>query len=133
MCTRRPCWPTPADAQRLIDTGLADRLMLDWWFDTDANRTVYLLTPAIVGRESRQAPAIPSGQCTFLDANGLCQLHDRGLKPTEGQLALCNGRTPVGLHERIGQTWDTTEAQTQIDRWERDGARGRLHSAHSAR
>ena len=117
MCERRPCWPTPDDAQRLIDAGHADRLMLDWWFDHAQNKTVYVLTPAIAGREGGQAPAIPSGRCTFLNAQGLCQLHDLGLKPTEGKQALCKERTPAGLHEQIGQTWDGAAGKAVIDAW----------------
>ena len=125
MCQRRPCWPTPDDAQRLIEAGYADRLMVDWWFDRDQNKTIYLLTPAIVGRESGEAPAQPEGRCTFLDEAGLCQLHDCDLKPTEGQIALCAGRTPEGLHEQIGRTWDAMAAQALIDRWEAHPPRGR--------
>ena len=121
MCERRPCWPTPDDAQRLIDAGHAKRLMLDWWFDNAQNKTVYVLTPAIAGREAGQAPAIPSGRCTFLNEQGLCQLHDLGLKPTEGKQALCNERTPVDLHVQIGQTWDGAEGKTVIDAWEAAG------------
>jgi hypothetical protein len=124
MCERRPCWPTPDDAQRLIDAGYANRLMLDWWFDKAQDKTVYVLTPAIVGREAGQAPAIPSGRCTFLNEQGLCRLHDLGLKPTEGRQALCKERTPAGLHEQIGQTWEGSAGKTVIDAWEA-GQRGR--------
>jgi len=105
--------------------------MLDWWFDTTVNKTVYVLTPAIAGRERAQAPAIPSGRCTFLSAGGLCQLHDAGLKPTEGRLALCQGRTPADLHERIAATWETPVGSDLIKRWEADGERGRCALATS--
>jgi hypothetical protein len=125
MCQHRPCWPTPADAQLLSGAGYADRLMLDWWFDRDKNKTIYLLTPAIVGREAGEAPAHPEGQCTFLDEAGLCRLHAPGLKPTEGRIALCGGRTPEGLHEQIARAWDDGEAQALIDRWEAHPPRGR--------
>lgn len=125
MCQRRPCWPTPADVQHLIAAGYADRLMLDWWFDREQNKTIYILTPAIAGRESSEAPAHPSGPCTFLDENNLCRLHDLDLKPTEGQLALCHNRTPDGLHEQIGQTWNGDVGRALIDRWESDPPRGR--------
>ncbi len=125
MCKRRPCWPTPDDAQRLVEAGYADRLMVDWWFDREQNTTIYLLTPAIAGREGGEAPVHPEGQCTFLNEAGLCQLHDLSLKPTEGQLALCQNRTPEGLHEQIGRAWDTAAAQKLIDRWEADPPRGR--------
>jgi hypothetical protein len=124
MCERRPCWPTPEDAQRLINAGLADRLMLDWWFDHAQNKTVHVLTPAIAGREAGQAPAIPSGRCTFLNEQGLCRLHDLDLKPTEGKQALCKERTPAGLHEQVAQTWDSAFGKTVIDAWEACG-RGR--------
>ena len=125
MCQRRPCWPTPLDAQRLIEAGYADRLMLDWWFDRVQNKTVYVLTPAIVGRESGEAPAHPSGRCTFLNQENLCDLHDLDLKPTEGRIALCHDRTPPDLHEQIGQTWDADEGRSVIDRWEANPPRGR--------
>jgi hypothetical protein len=105
MCQRRPCWPTPADREQ--------------------DKTVYILTPAIAGCESGEAPAHPSGPCTFLDENNLCCLHDLDLKPTEGQLALCHNRTPDGLHEQIGQTWNGDEGQALIDRWEANPPRGR--------
>jgi hypothetical protein len=125
MCQHRPCWPTPDDVRHLIEAGYADRLMVDWWFDRDKNKTIYLLTPAIAGRESGEAPAHPEGQCTFLDTDGLCQIHDNGLKPTEGQIALCGDRTPEGLHEQIARTWDDAAAQALIDRWEAKPPRGR--------
>ena len=99
--------------------------MVDWWFDRDKDKTIYLLTPAIVGREAGEAPAHPEGQCTFLDAAGLFRLHALGLKPTEGRIALCGGRTPEGLHEQIARTWDDAEAQALIDRWEANPPRGR--------
>ncbi|CAG0929969.1 hypothetical protein TFLX_01509 [Thermoflexales bacterium] len=125
MCQHRPCWPTPDDAQRLIEAGYADRLMVDWWFDREKSKTIYLLTPAIAGRESGEAPAHPEGQCTFLDEAGLCRIHDSGLKPTEGQIALCRNRTPADLHEQIARTWENDAAQALIDRWEADPPRGR--------
>jgi hypothetical protein len=133
MCQRRPCWPTPLDAQRLIAAGYADRLMIDWWFDRAQNKTVYVLTPAIAGRESGESPAHPAGRCTFLNENNLCQLHDLDLKPTEGRIALCHDRSPTDLHERMGQTWDGDDGRSVIDRWEADPPRGRrlVFVAHS--
>ena len=125
MCQRRPCWPTPADARRLIEAGYADSLMLDWCFDRDQSKTVCLLTPAIQGRESGEAPAHPSGKCTFLDEQNLCRVHDLDLKPTEGQLALCHDRTPEGLHEQIGHAWDCDEGRALVDQWEANPPRGR--------
>lgn len=92
---------------------------------SEQNRTIYILTPAIADCEKGEAPAHPSGPCTFLDENNLCRLHDLDLKPTEGRLALCHNRTPDGLHEQIGQTWNTDEGRALIDLWEADPLRGR--------
>lgn len=125
MCHRRPCWPTPTDAQALMAAGYSHDLMLDWWVDPEQQQTVYLLTPAIAGRESHVAPPIPNGRCTFLDTAGLCRLHDSGLKPTEGQLALCQNRTPPDLHEQIGRTWNNPAGRALIHQWESDPPRGR--------
>ncbi|MCB8966478.1 MAG: hypothetical protein H6660_06240 [Ardenticatenaceae bacterium] len=118
MCQRRPCWPTPTDAEQLMAAGYGDQLMLDWWFDREQNTTIYLLTPAIVGSEGGQAPAHPFGPCTFLDEANLCRLHNMGLKPTEGKQALCQNQTPPGLHEDVGRTWHNDTGRTLIDRWE---------------
>lgn len=125
MCQRRPCWPTPQDAQRLMAAGYAGRLMIDWWFDREQDKTVFVLTPALAGFESGEAPAQPSGRCTFLNGDNLCDLHALDLKPTEGRLALCHDRTPPDLHEQIGRTWNGDEARNLIDRWEANPPRGR--------
>lgn len=117
MCTRRPCWPTPADAERLVAAGFGGRLMREWWFDHSQEKTVFMLTPALAGREGAESPAHPSGPCTFLTADGLCELHAPGLKPTEGRQALCHNRTPGDLHESIGQTWNNAEALALVQRW----------------
>jgi hypothetical protein len=117
MCQRRPCWPTPEDAQRLIAANLGGRLMRDWWFDHAQDKTILILTPALQGREASEAPAYPKGPCTFVDAEGLCQLHSLGLKPTEGRLALCHNRTPENLHADTGRTWDSEAGRAVIQHW----------------
>jgi hypothetical protein len=119
MCTRRPCWPTPEDARQLIAAGFGPRLMAEWWFDHAQDKTVFTLTPAIRGREGGESPAHPSGPCTFLNAAGRCELHDLKLKPTEGRLALCGNRTPEGLHEQIGRSWDNDDARVFVAQWEK--------------
>lgn len=124
MCRQRPCWPTPDDARRLIAAGHAERLMVDWWVDP-AGRTVYLLSPAIRGWETAVAPIEPRGDCTFRTPNGLCALHDAGLKPTEGRLALCRNRTPDGLHDAIARSWAGEEGRGLLADWESSPPRGR--------
>lgn len=64
-----PCIGTPKDIEAIIDAGYADRLKETMWM------VGYL--------------AVKDGWCAFRRPDGLCELHDRGLKPTEGVLASC--------------------------------------------
>lgn len=64
-----PCIGTPKDIEAIIDAGYADRLKETMWM------VGYL--------------AVKDGWCAFRQPDGLCELHDRGLKPTEGVLASC--------------------------------------------
>lgn len=114
MC-RRPCWPTPEEAQHLINAGYGSRLMQDYW--CKKNGDIYILSPAVSGYENSFAPFWPTGKCTFQDDNGLCQLHDLGYKPLEGRKALCKDRTPKKLHEKVAKMWDNPEAQELVRRW----------------
>lgn len=76
---RTPCLATPEDIQRLIDAGYKDRLAITSWF---AGILMGVTNKSI---EMVQAK-IENGWCTFFH-NGLCELHDKGLKPTEGKLS----------------------------------------------
>lgn len=96
MCERRPCWPLPDEAQKLIEAGYGPRLMRDWWCRWPDD--VVILSPAIVGEEGKYAPVWPTGRCTFLTDNKKCELHDKGLKPFEGHVAHHDG-TESSLHK----------------------------------
>lgn len=73
-----PCLGTPEDIERLVDAGYADRLRPTEWLVGCLiglfSRPIYMIQPDTV-----------NGWCTFYH-NGLCELHDQGLKPTEGKL-----------------------------------------------
>lgn len=114
MCNR-PCWPTPKEAQKLIDAGYGNRLMNDYWCRDEGD--IQILCPANKGKEGSFAAFMPVGNCTFQDENGLCELHNLGLKPAEGKKALCGGRTPKNLHEKMANTWDNPEAQKLVGKW----------------
>lgn len=76
-----PCIGTPKDIEAIIDAGYADRLKETMW-----------MTGFRLAREKPIAmiqPAEESGWCVFRRPDGLCEPHDRGLKPTEGVLASC--------------------------------------------
>lgn len=95
MCKRAACTPTPDDAIALVAAGYKDRL--SWSLAWDPVRQMWW--PVVM-------PLYKEGACVFLTKDSLCELHDRGLKPSEGRAALHN--TPDdGLRAAIANTWAT--------------------------
>jgi hypothetical protein len=115
MC-RRPCWPEPWEASGLLEMGLARKLMLDYWYESDRDERIFLLCPACPGYESHDAPYWPSEGCVFQTRKGLCSIHDSGFKPREGREAIC-GEFQDGLHEAVARTWDCEEGRELVERW----------------
>jgi hypothetical protein len=76
-----PCLGTPEDIFKLIAAGYENRLMeADW----DAGRIM-----GVTDKRYRIISPLYDDKkksCTFL-TNGLCELHNLGLKPTEGKLS----------------------------------------------
>lgn len=74
-----PCLGTPDDILRLIQAGYGDRLALTHW-----------CVGLLLGKMNYTVPMVQAIQtdegCTFFH-DGLCELHDKGLKPTEGRLS----------------------------------------------
>lgn len=126
MCARRPCWGTPDDARKLIAAGYGPRLMRDYWSGgggEDGDRDIHLLSPAIAGKEGREASFSPFGRCTFLTPDGFCELHDLGLKPTEGRAANCEREVDeeaYELHHDVAFAWNSLEAQVLVEEWQVD-------------
>lgn len=81
QCRHVACLGTPEDIEKLIDAGYGDRIRSTVW-GAGLIMGVYM---GII--EMYQAHFDQNkGSCTFFE-NGLCQLHDKGLKPTEGRLS----------------------------------------------
>jgi hypothetical protein len=57
-------------------------------------------------------PAEENGWCVFRRPDGLCELHDRGLKPTEGVLASCKV-----LEEDNIPTYETSVLRAVAHEW----------------
>lgn len=130
MC-QRPCWPTPSEAKKIIDAGFGHRLMEDYWIDGQVGH-VNILCPALSGYENKTAPFWPSGKCTFQDKNGLCELHDLGLKPIEGRVADCRKMNKKhNLHEMMMIAWNNREAENLVSDWKKcsTGEMGRSKNA----
>lgn len=100
MCKQSPCFPTPADTLKLIEGGHKEKLTL----------TAYLGMGFIMWVV---APIQTINGCIFHNSDGLCDLHQSGLKPTEGKLAIHN-RADDGLRESICETWATDEGISVI-------------------
>lgn len=77
---RTPCLGTPQDIMRLIEAGYADKVMPTQW-----------LVGMVLGKidypiQMVQAIQMDEGWCVF-HKDGLCELHNLSLKPTEGRLS----------------------------------------------
>lgn len=116
MC-KRPCWPTPEEAEKLINAGHIKKLMLDYYF---SDNDIELLCPALIGYEGKEAPFFPVGKCIFQDISGLCELHDLNLKPTEGRKSICS-RKDIKIHQQlhkdIAMLWDSEIGKNIIKKW----------------
>lgn len=76
---RTPCLGTPEDILRLLKAGYKERLAPTLWGVGLVLRRIPYVVPMIQARRI-------NGYCIFF-RNGLCELHDAGLKPTEGRLS----------------------------------------------
>ena len=77
---KTPCLGTPEDILRLIKAGYKERLAIThWWVGIARGKLDF---PVIM----IQARQEENGYCTFF-RDGLCELHDLGLNPTEGRLS----------------------------------------------
>lgn len=81
QCTHQCCLGTPEDIQALINAGYADRLADTGWAAGVAMGVTKEIVDMVQPLYDKTKKA-----CTFYN-NGLCELHDKGLKPTEGKLS----------------------------------------------
>ena len=115
LCKRQcqtPCLGTPQDILQLMDAGYIDRLKPTIW-----------AAGVVMGLTSEPVPLIQAerlgrdfdgmgvnGHCTFQREDGLCELHDKGLKPTEGRLShhsikIDNWKTTKSISWAVVQEW----------------------------
>ena len=103
MCQKTPCIGTPEDMAKIIEAGYADRLSFVKYEDGAMGFPVGY---DLVG------PGIKSdGSCIFFN-NGLCELHEKGLKPILGKIAHhSDGTSTKSLrsvferHKEIRKAW----------------------------
>ena len=117
MC-KAPCCGTIDDIQKLIDAGYGSRLMLDDWpGDTD------VIKPAMKGYEGNKAPweCRTEEGCTFWK-DGKCELHQSGLKPTQGRLAHHDNtiHQVFEIEDLIRDSWKDDKGKEIIEKWKKD-------------
>jgi hypothetical protein len=100
QCTRSVCLGTPQDIEKLIDAGYGDKIKITTWA---AGIRIGVTTQVIT---MFQAQMTESG-CIFLK-DGLCTLHDKGLKPTEGKLSH-HSITEENYTPKKGVTWNVAK------------------------
>lgn len=119
-CGQNPGFPTPQEAERLLDAGLGPRLMLDWWnAQEDGGHEINLLCPAIKTYEGHKAPDDPTGRCTFFTEDRLCEIHGPN-KPSGCTLVRhgndCDARRTI--QAMIARQWDTDRGRVLVNRWQ---------------
>lgn len=111
-CMEVPGWFTPAEAVLAINAGLANRLSAVREVD------IVALAPSPIGKEGLEK-AHSLGICTFLKADGLCEIHNSGFKPIECRTGYgCKGATPdyPELIEMLSM-WDSDEGKAAVMLW----------------
>jgi hypothetical protein len=108
-----PCLGTPQDILRLIDAGYGDRLTTTEW----AAGVIMGCTTHIVRMVQAR---IDGGWCTFFH-DGLCELHDLGLKPTEGRLShhsikLENWIPKKSISWNVARLWEEPSCQHIVEK-----------------
>ncbi len=79
MCKTAPCLGTPSDMLRIINNGYID-LVEGAMFAAHGSPKIPIVRPKW---DDVKKP------CVFLDDQGKCKLHTRGLKPIEGKISNC--------------------------------------------
>lgn len=93
-----PCLGTPDDIVRLIDAGYGDRVAITTWM---AGMLIGVYPSPVL---MIQPTLEDNGWCTFRRPDGLCELHDKGLKPTEGRLSH-HSAGPDSMDPEKNLTW----------------------------
>lgn len=112
MQCKTPCLGTPEDILNLINAGFKDQLSITYWcvgmMSGHMDRPVKMV----------QAIQLVTG-CIFFE-NGLCKLHDAGLKPTEGKLShhsikAENFEYKKSLSANVAKEWTNIKNKTLVE------------------
>lgn len=108
-----PCLGTPEDIEKLIDAGYTSKLKPTDWYAGVIMGVIDSPIPMI-------QPIAGEEYCVFFQ-NGLCELHDKGLKPTEGRLShhstrIDNFKPSKSIAWNVAKEWTDEENMELIER-----------------
>jgi len=112
MCRHITCWGTPSELNKIIDAGFGNKLMIDWWIASPED--IYVLCPANIGFELKQAPYHRDGLCSFFTKDNKCEIHN--IKPVEGKTTT-HDFYDSKLRDKISKLWNTPEGKSLIEEW----------------
>lgn len=101
MCRTAPCIGTPEDIQKLIDAGHANKLeIVSLHPRNEKGKKLKVSVPLIRPKRKQDC-----SDCIFFTDSGLCSLHDSGLKPLEGKLAIHTPKEIADYFEVSDELW----------------------------
>lgn len=115
MCERTPCWPIPGDIEKLFETKYIKKFRLICFEVGDGvnpmRKDVDMPLPITKRKESYY-----HGECIFSDKDGLCILHNEGLKPYGGKAAIHEDDQP-DIRPDILREWNRKEGRAIIKKF----------------
>jgi hypothetical protein len=108
MCEDKPCWGTPAEIAAIMDAGFRNKLTE--YGSSNGVETISHIQPSA----RKDNPRWPDGPCAFL-RGGLCELHDAGLKPSEGRLAMHGAK--IDHRGSMIESWRGRNGAAVVDRF----------------
>lgn len=112
MCLASPCFPTPEEVVRLEKMGFGDQLSFAMFLNPDTLKVEQVVAP-----KSKDGGFF--NQCVFHTTDGMCELHELGLKPTEGRLAHHDQphENTVELRLALCDTWRSDLGNSLIEKY----------------
>lgn len=104
LCTIAPCQGTADEMAAIQAAGFGDKLMAGFYMDLDTFEGPFRIV-AIERNDSG---------CPFHTSDGLCALHDLGLKPSEGRLAN-HSTEDHGLKAEICKTFNSDSGRELLN------------------
>jgi hypothetical protein len=123
FCERTPCMGTPKEIAAIIvkEYAYPNRLVVSTENDPTLDFTVV--------KPRGNHPTNPTQGTCVVYKDGKCVLHDPGLKPIEGRVAVHDKRTPRLLYHHLKRGWNTKLGRELIRRIAAENAT--VKNAHS--